>query len=93
MRTKFNFKRFMAIMKREFLQISVDKISLRMPIFMTVGMIPPKIVFSSIVGSIFMFILKRNMDSLYANVEQDDNIDKDIDILIDIMFNGIGAKF
>nr|WP_312579893.1 ABC transporter permease [Sedimentibacter sp.] len=38
MRSKFNFKRFMAIMKKEFLQISVDKISLRMPIFMTVGM-------------------------------------------------------
>jgi ABC-2 type transport system permease protein len=28
----------MAIMKKEFLQISVDKISLRMPIFMTIGM-------------------------------------------------------
>ena len=38
MKTKFNFKRFMAIMKKEFLQISVDKISLRMPIFMTIGM-------------------------------------------------------
>lgn len=38
MRTKFNFRRFMAIMKKEFLQISVDKISLRMPIFMTIGM-------------------------------------------------------
>jgi drug efflux transport system permease protein len=38
MRTKFNFRRFMAIMKKEFLQISVDKISLRMPVFMTIGM-------------------------------------------------------
>lgn len=38
MKTKFNFKRFMAIMKKEFLQISVDKISLKMPIFMTIGM-------------------------------------------------------
>lgn len=38
MKTKFNLKRFMAIMKKEFLQISVDKISLRMPIFMTIGM-------------------------------------------------------
>jgi len=38
MKTKFDFKRFMAIMKKEFLQISVDKISLRMPIFMTIGM-------------------------------------------------------
>ena len=38
MRTKFNFKRFMAIMKKEFLQLSIDKISLRLPVFMTVGM-------------------------------------------------------
>lgn len=38
MRTKFNFRRFMAIMKKEFLQISVDKISLKMPVFMTIGM-------------------------------------------------------
>ncbi|MBP1926010.1 AcrR family transcriptional regulator [Sedimentibacter acidaminivorans] len=58
----------------------------------TARQLPSKIVFSSIVGSIFMFILKRNMDSLYSNVEQDDNIDKDIDFLIDIMFNGIGSK-
>jgi len=38
MKTKFNFKRFMAIMKKEFLQLSIDKISLRLPVFMTIGM-------------------------------------------------------
>jgi len=54
--------------------------------------LPSKIVFSSIVGSVFMFIAKRNLDSEYENILQDENIEKDIDILIDIMFNGIGAK-
>jgi len=54
--------------------------------------LPPKIVFSSIVGSMFMFIAKRNFDSEYENILQDENIEKEIDLLIDIIFNGIGAK-
>lgn len=58
----------------------------------TARKLPPKIVFSSIVGSMFMFIIKRNLDSAYEDVSQDENIDKDIDILIDIMFNGIGTQ-
>lgn len=58
----------------------------------TARKLPPKIVFSSIVGSMFMFIIKRNLDSAYEDVSQDENIDEDIDILIDIMFNGIGTQ-
>lgn len=54
--------------------------------------LPFKIVLSSILGSIFMFILKRNFDSEYENILLDENIEKDIDVLIDIMFNGIGPK-
>ena len=54
--------------------------------------LPSKIVFSSIVGSMFMFIIKRNFDSKYENILQDKNIEEDVDILIDIIFNGIGQN-
>lgn len=55
----------------------------------TARKLPPKIVFSSIVGSMFMFIIKSNLDSAYEDA-QDKTIDKDIDDLVDVMFNGIG---